>query len=409
MKSRKNDSKWVYIVRLIFIAIFALNIIGAVYFYAKTGKRDTLNVVILGAVGFSVGTIMGGMKLFSTNKFHYTYSSTIGELKDNSKLQKNAFCCIMILFAISFVFAGTLFVQKGIPLLSSNDNQLRSTFGVGTFGRIRALVTWCPMAGLYAFCLSLLNKRYRKPAWTIIILGFIYLAFYSFKGNLVWFAMMLYLVNTSIKKKIQFGKGVIYAGVAAFAILLIFSVWLSEDLSVAFDYLIKRITQDEVDGLNYMITEYVPTVGFQHGKHFWSQLIGTFFSMYEESFDIQLATLFYGRKVTWGIVQTLYGFLYLDFGYYGVFWGFIIMGIIERKIEVFLSNVEKQTLSSLCFNIYLVYAMIKILLVGNVFNELKGLVLSAIIFNLLYVGIYSMLFTKGRIRRKRCIVSDTTI
>lgn len=412
MKSRKKDSLWVYIVRLIFIAIFALNIIGAVYFYAKTGQRDTLDVVVLGAVGFFVGTIMGGRKLFPTRKIHYTYSSTIGELRDNKKLQKNAFYCIVILFAISFVFSGTLFIQKGIPLLSSNDNQLRSTFGVGTFGRIRALVTWCPMAGLYAFSLSLLNKQYRKPAWTIVILGFVYLAFYSFKGNLVWYAIMLYLVNTSIKKKIQFGKGVVYSGVATLAILFVFSVWLSEDSSVAFDYLIKRITLDQVDGLNFMITNYVPSVGFQHGKHFWSQLIGTLFSVYEESFDIQLARLFYGRKVTWGIVQTIYGFLYLDFGYYGVFFGFIIMGIIERKIEVLLSDVENQTLSSLCLNIYLVYALIIIFLVGNVFNELKGIVLSAIVFTLLYLGIYTILFTKERIRRKRRnsrIVSATAI
>lgn len=396
MKRRKKDSKWVYIVRLIFISIFALNIIGALFFYEKTGISDTLIVVIIGAVGFLFGTLIGGMRLFSTHKTHFTYTSTIGELKDNYKLQKNAFYCIMILFAISFVFAGTLFVQKGIPLLSSNDNQLRSTFGVGTFGRIRALVTWCPMAGLYAFCLSLLNKRYRLPAWTIIILGFIYLAFYSFKGNLVWFAMMLYLVHTSIKNKIQLGKGVVYAGVTGMAILTIFSVWLSEDFSVAFEYLLKRITQDQVDGLNYIITEYVPSVGFQHGKHVWSQLVGTFFSMYEESFDIQLASLYYGRKVTWGIVQTLYGFLYLDFGYYGVFFGFILMGLVERKIEVPLSDVENQTLSSLCINIYLVYAMINIFLVGNVFNELKGIVLSALIFILLYLCIYSMLFTEEK-------------
>lgn len=389
---------WIYIIRIIFFAIFVLNIIGALYFYSESGTHETLDVVVLGLIGFLIGLFLGEKLIFRRRRLSYT--PTIKEIRSNHKLQSKAYFVIVVLFAVSLLFAITLFLQKGIPLFSPNDTQMRSTFGVGTAGRIRALVTWCPVAGLMMFCLFQINKRYRRPAMVIIGLAFLVLAFYSFKGNLVWFAMMLYLVNTVFKKKIQFGQGIIYAGIAFITLMLVFSIWLSVEYSVAYDSLIKRITQDQVDGLNYIITRYVPSSGFKYGEHFWTQLTGTMFSVYEESFDIKLARLFYGRNVTWGIVQTLYGFLYFDFGRIGVVIGFIILGMLVRGIEDVLIDVDNQTIPSITFTIYLVYVLIKIFLVGNVFNEIKGLLLSEIVFNILYVLLYTIMFTGWKLKRK---------
>lgn len=399
-KKNFQEKIWVYIIPFVFAAIFVLNIIGALYFYDATKDDRTFRCVLVGSSAFILGILFGSIAFKNINKKR-VFLPTIEEIRSNHRLQKNAVQCALFLFLFSFLLSSSLFIQKGIPLFSANDNQMRSTFGVGTWGRIRALVTWCPMSCLMIYCISLINKKYKILALTTCTITFVLLAFYSFKGNLVWFALMLYLVNSAMKKKIELGKGLLYAGLAEIVILIIFSVWLSEDYSFAFEHIVKRITCDQVDGFNFIVMKYIPSEGYQNGKHFVSEMVGTLFNVYKESFDIVLARLFYGRNVTWGIVQTFYGFLYIDFGMLGIFIGFFVVGVIISNILRSLLFSDKLTITALCLNIYLVYFLIKIVLVGNVFNEIKGLLLSALVFNLLFLVLYAFCYRRGKILNRK--------
>lgn len=386
-----------YTVRIIFISIFTLNIIGAIHFYNISGSSQTLDAIVVGFISFFIGIFLGRWNVFKKKKSIF-FSPTIIEIKQKKTLQSNSLFCICILFSISFFLSCLLFFFKGIPLFSANDNELRSSFGIGTYGLIRALGTWCPMACIFVFFISIINKKYKIVSLTVIGLTILLLAFYSFKGNIVWLAMMIFLTNTIAKKKIEFVKGIFLFLSTGIVILSIFSVWLSVDSSTALFYLIKRITQDQVDGLNYIIQKFIPLVGFYNGHHFSDEFTNTFFSIYKDSFDIKLASYFYGKSVSWGIVQTLYGFLYIDYGFWGIIVGFLILGVLVRKIENAFRNINELTIQSLCFYIYLVYILLKMFLVGNIFNEIKGPMFSALFFNVFYIFIYSFLYKAGKLK-----------
>lgn len=382
---RKSEAKHTFLIRYIFFAIFAVNIIGAFYFW-KEENSPILYTVLIGIGAFIIGLFIGNIRLL---RHKITFKSvfrkyTIEELKKNPNIARHVSTALLIVFIVAFVLSISLFLEKGIPLFQVNSNFARSTFGVGTWGRIRMLVTWCPMCALCFFSLAQIDAKYKRNAIIIMGIALVFLVFYSFKGNILWFIVMIYFVNTFMKGKLEFVKGFLYAGLAAILMLIVFSVWLSVDYSVAFDYLIKRVTQDEVDGLNYIITQYVPSIGLGYGEHFAYEFNTTVLSVYQESFGTVLATLYYGRRVTWELVQTFYGFLYLDFGNPGVFCGFLILGVIVRKLEISLEDIKSNTILSLTLKIYCVYILIKIVLVGGLFNEIKGLGLSALLFVVTY-------------------------
>lgn len=383
-KSKRINSK-IFPISFIFLAIFTVNLTGGYYFW-RDGHKEIMIIMITGLAFFILGLKVGNifLKIPKMSDYHMEPYS-IACIKQNPKLVKKIYLVAMSLFIFAFLLSASLFLERGIPLLSSNNNAARSGFGVGTNGRIRMLVTWCPMGAYCITILSFFEKKYIKSAVFASALTLLMLIFYSYKGNILWFLMFLYFVIMYLKGRVEIKKAFVFCALSIILMLLVFSVWLSSDYSTAFTYLIKRITQDQVDGLNFIIDSYVPSIGYQYGKHFCKELNNVFFSIYNTSFDMQLAELFYGRVVTWGIVQTLYGFLYIDFGKMGVAAGCLILGFIVKKLQTSLEKIENNGVCGLCLKIHFVYVFIKILLVGNLFNELKGSALSALAFYLVFV------------------------
>lgn len=383
---------------VIFFAIFVLNIIGSLLLVDKhDGSFLTFYAVGCGLIFFLVGLSVG-RAIARIWRAKRPYSSffrhlTISELRACPDLVRRLYFLAFGLFVLSAIISLSLFLQKGIPLLAANDTYARTSFGSGTFGRIRALIAFCPLSSLMMFLFSYYDKRYRRSAYAAIGITLVFLAFYSFKGNIVWYLLMLFLVSMYMSGKKQIGKAALYATVAFLIILSIFSLWLSEGPSFAFENLLMRATADEVDGFDFIIHSFIPLNGYMNGEHFFSELSNTFFSIYQEgeSFDFQLASLFYGKSVTWGIVQTLYGFCYLDYGLLGIAIGFFFLGLVTKLVEKGLEKGSNNTPEGLIFGVFVVVILIKILLVGNVFNELKGLGLSALVFYWLYCSAASFI------------------
>ncbi len=390
---RKRNNRKIFPISFVFLAIFFVNLTGGYYFW-HDGHRKIMIIIITGLVFFVFGLKVGNISLKTPKIFNcHMEPYTIASIKQNPGLAKPMYLISMSLFIFALLLSASLFLERGIPLFSPNNNAARSGFGVGTNGRIRMLVTWCPMGAYCITILSFFEKKYMKSAVFASVFTLLMLIFYSYKGNILWFLIFLYFVIMYLKGKIELKKAFVFCALSMILMLLVFSIWLSSDYSTAFTYLVKRITQDQVDGLNFIVDTYVPSMGYQYGKHFYKEINNVFFSIYNSSFDMQLAELFYGRVVTWGIVQTLYGFLYIDFGATGVAIGCLILGIIIKKLQISLENVEDNGICGLCLKIHFAYVFIKILLVGNVFNELKGSALSALTFYMVFA-----FFSKTKIK-----------
>lgn len=365
---------------LIFIVIFIINIIGAVQLNQMRGST-VLNIIVLASISFLLGSVFA---FYYSNYFNRNKYRLVTKISFNTQ-----FLIIFIIFIFSFLFGLSLFIEKGIPLLNQGDNALRAGLGLGSFGRIRAICTWMPLSSVILLFITHGRKlKYRIYAYISVALTILFLVFYSFKGNLLWYMLLIYSMYHFNQK----GSLLRFIGLFTIGSLLgltVFFLWLPGDYAyfTVVQIFIKRIVIDQIEGLDFIYSFYVPIFGSMHGSLFVNELNSflSFLSLKPTTVspDMLLAEAFYGKSVDWGIIYTLIGSLYIDFGKYGVAFGFFIIGFLT--IYVISSCTSENRIEVLAIKSFLITVLLKIILVGNYFNEVRGYVFSLILFYLIYI------------------------
>lgn len=369
----------------LFLGIIFLNLIGSISFLKETESTIIISV-LWGLMGYLLGYKINSQKRSINMQKNKTRMVINAKTRDDSKVE---LCALSILFIILFLLGFSLFIERGIPLFNSFDNEMRSSFGDGTKGRIRALTTGLPMVSIYFFLLNQKNGKGKKGFIFVSLISLIGLAFYSYKAYILWFVIVMfytyYYISKNAGRDIKVFKWILIACFIVVCLVSLFALWLDGN-DTALTAFFKRIMYDQLDGFNYIHQKYVPEYGYLHGDFMISELKNIIFTADTNgyTFTERLAELFYGRKVTWGIVITIYGCFYIDFGDLGVFIGLAIFGFGLKSISNYLDNMcNKRNINIVCV-LMLITFMGYIFQNGSIINELRGTFLSIILFKILY-------------------------
>ena len=376
----------------LFLGIAVLNIIGGIGFYKETGSTVYIPIIV-GFLGYLFGYCINvkpqRRKLVLKGKRFVGINS---KCWDGSRAE---FATVWILFVVFFVVGYSLFIERGIPLFNSFDNALRSSFGDGTHGRIRALCVGLPMISIYMFLLHQKTGNYKKSFYMMFACTIIGLGFYSYKAYILWFVIVMFYTYYYVKKNdgadLKLFKWIVLGVLTVICLVALFSIWLAGHDTAATAF-INRILYDEIAGFNYVYTNYVPERGFMNGEFLLSELNNILFRVNTNGYSFMetLATLYYGRPVTWGIVITIYGCFYIDYGNIGVFVGMAVFGFCLKSISNYLNNFRgKRNINVVCM-IMLISFMGFIFQNGSIINEIRGTVLSIVIVKVLYEFILSL-------------------
>lgn len=369
----------------LFLGIIILNLIGSISFWQESESTIIISV-LWGCLGYLLGYKINRRKRrvnIQTKKTRIVINS---KLRDDSKVE---LCAIWILFIVLFFLGFSLFWERGIPLFNSFNNEMRSSFGDGTKGRIRALTTGLPMVSIYFFLLNQKSGRGKKGFVLVSLISLLGLAFYSYKAYILWFIIVMfytyYYISKNMGRDLKIFKWILLACFIVICLVSLFALWLggNDTATTAF---FNRIVYDQLDGFNYVHEKYVPRHGYLHGDFMISELKNIIFTTNTNGYTFMetLAELFYGRKVTWGIVITIYGCFYIDFGDFGVFIGLAIFGFGLKCISNYLDNMsKKRNINTVCV-LMLITFMGYIFQNGSIINELRGTLLSIILFKILY-------------------------
>lgn len=363
----------------LFLLIVAVNVVGAFAFQADYGSQIIIPIVI-GCLGYCIGLFLGRLKL-SRRRIDKREAAPKA---NNIRIEYMAICAV---FIISLILGFSVFT-KGIPLFSPFDNAIRSSLGDGTQGRIRFLITGLPMATVFMFLFVL---KYKEKRNTFIVMAFITLigfALYTYKAYILWFAITLFYVYYYYRKSnglpLKLGRWILIGFLSYCFMMLVFSLWLNGN-NTGTTSLLTRIVYDELSGFDYIYRTYIPSHGLASGS-FISQELASLLGVSTDgySFAAQLANLYYGQEVTWGIVATIYGFFYIDFGNPGVFFGLLLFGFLVRKLDYSLTKLNTSTTINATMELMLISVLGYIFQNGTVFNEIRGTVLSIIIIKIIY-------------------------
>lgn len=367
------------------MVVIFINLLGSVHFYLKSGSTLFYPVAI-GLCGYLLGIGLPSLKIHERKKLKISNTNQTVEL-----------ITIKIAVVLFALFAYSLFIQRGIPLFESFDNATRSSFGKYTYGRIRSLCTWLPMTSLYSYYYYLKTGKGRKTFLISLMITLVGLAFYSYKVYLIWLVVMLFYVYyyNSFDKNFNFIKWFLYSVILCLGVIGLFSIWLSENFGHATVRFVNRLFFDQMDGFNYLYQNYIPIVGLQHGKFLVSEIQKVFnpFVITHNSFMNTLATYFYGKEVTWGIVPTLFGYFYIDYGNIEVFICFLLFGYFVNMLESSLKKKYDDNHVGFVVRIALIYYLGLCLQNGTVFNITRGLFVS-IVFYYFFVKIVYVIISQ---------------
>jgi len=307
-------------------------------------------------------------------------------------------------YAILLVFGATLFVQRGAPLLAADAGSasaIKSALNRGAFGRTRAIDVWLPFISLY--CLGLVRKhparqRTRAIAWGMCLasLGLLFLR--AFKGNILLFLLgVVFVLEASAERRGRvlsirtalLGVGGFLAMAAAYYVTE-GANWLDSML-----YIVDRLFVYSWEGLHYIV--YADLPGDLHRQ------LQTFVGLGgpHASPDVLLARRFTGNPdIQYAVAPTLMGFLYRNGGLAAVGVGLAVLGLAVRGIYMSWRHNREDMLKMLA-SFYLYVMLLRMLVVGNVFHEIRGYGLSVLLIYAYFRVLGNVKWPTGRALRRR--------
>jgi oligosaccharide repeat unit polymerase len=305
---------------------------------------------------------------------------------------------IITVFVLLFIYGASLFTERGIPLFRKGLEaaELKLNLSLNTAGRTRIIDLMLPFISLYLYSLYLIkfkdNPFPKIIVWIVIFSALTLLIFRLFKGNILYFLVGILHVRTLYSgKKIQILNFKNITIILLIVIVFLASIfYFTEGLHEGVDflssvlYLANRVLIYSWEGLNFIVSENLGPDFNQQFRNFLS------LESSEDPGSI-LAQEFFGLpEIRFAVVPTLFGFLYRNGGYILIVSGFILLGFIVKPLSIKMDNQQNKCLENV-FYYYLYVMLFKIFLVGNVFNEIRGMAMSIlfIYFLLKVINIFS--------------------
>lgn len=304
-----------------------------------------------------------------------------------------------IIFCGFFLFAASLFLERGIPALSQYASEAvkqKVDVNASAYGRTRAIDVFLPFITIYLFGLI---RRYRARKHAMLVLAACILGTLALllgkanKGHLfVFFLGLLYMEDVVDPRSISFLSPrvlflIFLAGVGAFMGSVLAEggqlLWTAQ-------YLVGRVLVYSWEGFNFIVVKHLPPdIGYQIIR-----FLSPFY--YGDSPDTLLTKeLLNTDRVPFTVLPTLFGFLYRNGGHVTVAGGFFILGFCVRSVLGWMEKNRHDVLSmTTYFFIYIMF--LNMLLNGNVFDELRGYGLSILIAYLLL-----RIFAQGTLNASR--------
>ena len=305
-----------------------------------------------------------------------------------------------VLLAFSLLgLAVFLLAMRGIPMLADDPGKasaMKLALNIRTFGLTRVTDVFLPFLSVLCFGMSLRYSQKRHPRILAGVLAGLTLAILFFKAgkaNAIWLVLGLLTVYDLVQKRQArlFTARVLLSMLACLAVgISIIYVTEGQEMVFTLKYLAGRVFIYSWEGFNFILLKKLPCdLGWQLERFF---SIG---GVYESPDVILSREITGGKSIHFAVIPTLFGFLYRNGGLPLVACGFLILGAlvrgVVRRIERNCGNVLNATA---WFFVYLM--LLDIFLVGNVFDEIRGMGISVLVMYLALRFLSVVTFSKSR-------------
>lgn len=327
-------------------------------------QSETLIKIILVAwSGYLVGKYLGKLT-------RYKEISVINHSQINIKI-------LIFLIILQFLIVMLRYFFKGIPILSSSPGISKGFFLESpTYGCTRILYIFLPLS---IFVYLAYQFKNRKKLFTfgncyILGIGLFPLFIGLFKGSVITFILGIVLIYDKFLKRVRLKISLRNILLALLIILIpILQYNYSEgegDFLRSGAYVFQRLTVYSLEGFNYIVYANLPkTVNDQ-----FRILLGVN-SDYPQNPGILLSQEMLDKTdPNFSTVTTLYGFCWRNGGWLLVIIAFTVLGLIVEKLVSKIRNSNNEFFVPLYICIIIV--LLKTVLVGEPFNDLRGPALS---------------------------------
>ena len=297
------------------------------------------------------------------------------------------FTIAMLIFVPLLVFGASLFMTRGVPMFADTPEQaaaIKTALNVRALGRTRAIDVLLPFTALYCvgLCLRYPCRRHAMAIATMMCLCCLSLLFLKAgKGNIFKFLFgLVYLFDLNSDREIKLFsvRTICLMLLGAFVMVGAFHLSEGQDWIHSMLYVMDRFLVYSWEGLNYIVHGQLP-------PDIKPQLL-RFLSLGGPgaSPDILLARqMTHNPNASFGVIPTLFGFLYRNGGLTLVALGFFALGFGVRELFIRMHTRRHDILAiTTCY--YLFLMLFTMFLVGDVFDEIRGLGLSVLVIYLMF-------------------------
>jgi len=348
-----------------------------------------LYIVLLALFSFLIGE--GIHRLIERKDLHFN-NRVLGFGLVEKQRGRKIIIVTGVLFALFAIYGGSLFFERGVPIFERGEDAalLKMQLNLNSMGRTRVIDIILPFLSLVLYGLYLSLEKHsliiRCFVFSCIGLTLAFLLARLFKGNVVIFLLGLVFIKEAVGQKKYKLLTVSNFRLLMLLVMLITAVYFSTEgdgVMHSLLYLFNRLVIYSWEGFNYLIYINAEPDIYQQLSRVFS------FKSSMESPGTVLAMGFYETEnPVVAISPTFFGFLYRNGEELLVILGFLILGFLKRNIiyglEKYRFNILRITLSY-----YLYIMLLKIFLVGNLFDELRGQGLT-----LLFIYVFIMLVMK---------------
>lgn len=292
---------------------------------------------------------------------------------------------LLFLIILQFIIVMSRYFIKGIPLFSASPDIAKGAFlATPTYGCTRLLYIGLPLSLFIYLAYQFQNgkKWFNLLNISILGMGLFPLFIGLFKGSVITFLLGTVLIYDKFQKRIRIRIKFRYLLlILLVAILPILQYYYSEgerNFGLSAAYVFQRLTVYSLEGFNYIVYAQLPPTWLE-------QLRGCLELDYFENPGFLLSQNMLGVEYpNFTTVTTLYGFCWRNGGWPTLVAGFILLGMTVQLLlwRIRYSNNVFYVPLYFC----LVIVLLKTVLVGEPFNDLRGPVLSL----LCAAGIFEM-------------------
>lgn len=286
---------------------------------------------------------------------------------------------LLFLIVLQFAVVMIRYFARGIPLFSSTPDIAKGAFlAPPTYGCTRILYIGLPLSLFIYMAYQFKNEKEKKLITPrnvfFLTIGLLPLFIGLFKGSVITFLLGMVLVYDKFKKRIRIRLSFRNLLLAVLVVLMpIFQYYFSEgerNFHLSASYVFQRLLVYSQEGFNYIVYAELPPN--------WMDQLRTFLGLAVERPGnpgfLLSQDMLNREEPTFSTVTTLYGFCWRNGGWLTLIIGFAILGawaeILIRRIR--FSN----SVFWVSFHICLFIVLLKTVLVGEPFNDLRGPILS---------------------------------